>query len=464
MISDPFNLLCDFQKAWVSDDAPLAIGEKSRRIGFTWTQALRETLARVEGKGDYWHSSADMTASGEFIQECKGWAEMINAVATVSEAPEVIDEENDISAFVMRFANGRKIVAGSSNPKFFRSKGGAAGLDEYAFHRDGRQLFKAAHATAMFWGYPLRIWSTHNGPASYFNQLIQQAKTIDPKTGKPRLKASLHRVTVIDAVEQGIVERIDMRKRKLDYVPAPDAKRRQEWLDELRSTCPDEDTWNEEYMCVPSTDASSLLSYDLIQGCEVANLEKWDEPLPERDWGSGRQLYGGFDVGRKRDLSYLWITEKVGDVFWTRYWRGFLNVPFSMQEGLLNLVVPRLKRLCIDCTGIGMQMAERLQQRFGKYKVEAVHFTAPVKSELAMPLRRLFEDKLVRIPMDDAIREDLHSVRKIVTAANNVRLDVDRSDTDGHGDRFWALALAYHAADDNKRPLPPPARKKPVGW
>lgn len=463
MISDPFNLLCDFQKTWVSDHAPLALGEKSRRIGWTWTQALKAVLERVEGKGDYWHSSADMTASSEFIGDCRSWAEMINAVCTVNDAPEVIDEENGISAFVMRFANGRKIVAGSSNPKFFRSKGGAAGLDEFAFHRDGRELFKAAHATAMFWGYPLRIWSTHNGPGSYFNTLIQQAKVAEPSTGKPRLKASLHKVTVIDAVEQGIVERIDMRKRKLDHVPAPDAKRRQEWLDELRSTCPDEDTWNEEYMCVPSTDASSLLSYDLIQGCETANLELFD--VTSR-FAASSTFYAGFDVGRKRDLSCLWVLEKLGDVFWTRVLRTFSGVNFSAQEGAINSLLgsSAVKRLCIDSTGIGMQLAERLQQRWGNYRVEAVHFTAPVKSELAMPLRRLFEDKLVRIPMDDAIREDLHSVRKIVTAANNVRLDVDRSDTDGHADRFWALALAYHAADDNKRPLPPPARKKPVGW
>ncbi len=463
MISDPFNLLCDFQKAWVSDHAPLALGEKSRRIGWTWTQALKAVLERIEGTSDYWHSSADMTASSEFIHDCRLWAEMVNAVATVSDAPEVIDEENGISAFVMRFANGRKIVAGSSNPKFFRSKGGAAGLDEFAFHRDGRELFKAAHATAMFWGYPLRIWSTHNGPGSYFNQLIQQAKVIEPTSGKPRLKASLHHVTVLDAVEQGIVERIDMRKKRLDHVPAPDAKRRQEWLDDLRSTCPDEDTWNEEYMCVPSTDASSLLSYDLIQGCEVANLELFD--VTSR-FAVGSRFYAGFDVGRKRDLSVLWVIEKLGDVFWTRVLRTFNNVNFSAQEGAINSLLgsSAIKRLCIDSTGIGMQLAERLQQRWGTHRVEAVHFTAPVKSELAMPLRRLFEDKLVRVPMNDLVREDLHSIRKIVTAANNVRLDADRSDTDGHGDRFWALALAYHAADDNKRPLPAPLMKKPAGW
>lgn len=449
----PFNLLCPYQIKWVRDRAPLAMGEKSRRIGWTWAQALAAVMDRAEGdKGDYWHSSADMTASGEFIGECARWAEMMNAVATVSSAPEIIDEESGISAFVMRFANGRKIVAGSSNPKFFRSKGGAAGLDEFAFHRDGRELYKAAHATAMFWGYPLRIWSTHNGPGSAFNSMIQQARA-----GK--LKASLHRVTILDAVEQGIVERIEMRKRKLADVPAPDAKRRQEWLDEMRSTCPDEDTWNEEYMCVPSTDASSLLSYGLMQPCEVANLQLHDVTS---SFAAAGPMYAGFDVGRKRDLSVLWAIEKVGDVFWTRVLRTFDRVNFSAQEGAIHTLLAnrQVKRLAIDSTGIGMQMAERLQQRWGQYRVEAVNFTAPVKSELAMPLRRLFEDKLVRIPMDDAVREDLHSIRKIVTAANNVRLDADRSDTDGHGDRFWALALAYHAADDNRGPLPAPLMSK----
>lgn len=452
---NPFNLLCPYQVAWLRETAPLAIAEKSRRIGWTWTQALGVVLDRAAGKGNYYHSSADMTASIEFIADCRMWAEMVNAVATVSDGEEVIGDEK-ISTLVMTFANGTKIVAGSSNPKFFRSKGGAAGLDEFAFHRDGRELYKAAHATALFWGHPLRIWSTHNGPGSYFNQMITAVR-------QGRLKASMHRTTILDAVQQGIVERIEMRKRKLEDVPAADSQRRQEWLDELRATCLDEDTWNEEYMCVPSTDASSLLSYDLLQGCEVANLQLFD--VTSEKIGSGGSLYAGFDVGRKRDLSALWVVEKVGDVFWTRLLRTFENVNFTAQEGALNALMQHnaLKRLCIDSTGIGMQMAERMQRKWGSQRVEALHFTAPVKSELAMPLRRLFEDKLIRIPLDDLVREDLHSIRKIVTAANNIRLDADRSDTDGHGDRFWSLALAYHAAETKLSQLRSTAQK-PEGW
>ena len=121
-----------------------------------------------------------------------------------------------------------------------------------------------------------------------------------------------------------------------------------------------------------------------------------------------------------------------------------------------------MRRLCVDSTGIGAMLAERLRQRWG-HRVEPVHFTQAVKSELAMPLVRLFQEKLIRIPADAAVREDLHKVRKVVTASHNVRLDAAR-DADGHADRFWALALAHHAADAEPVRLPSPVMRKPVGW
>ena len=45
----------------------------------------------------------------------------------------------------------------------------------------------------------------------------------------------------------------------------------------------------------------------------------------------------------------------------------------------------------------------------------------------------------------DAIRADLRSIRKTTTAAGNIRFEADRG-PGGHADRFWALALALHAA------------------
>jgi phage FluMu gp28-like protein len=99
----------------------------------------------------------------------------------------------------------------------------------------------------------------------------------------------------------------------------------------------------------------------------------------------------------------------------------------------------------MDSTGLGMQFAERAQEKYGAYKVEAVRFTNAVKEELAYPVRAAFEDKAIRIPYDDKIRADLRAIKKTTTGAGNLRFDSDRSE-DGHSDRFWALALAIHAA------------------
>ena len=93
-----------------------------------------------------------------------------------------------------------------------------------------------------------------------------------------------------------------------------------------------------------------------------------------------------------------------------------------------------------------MMFAERARDRHGNHRVEGVTFTANVKAELAEPLRARFEDRLARIPIRTEIREDLHSVRKTATAAGNVRYLGERT-ADGHADRFWAKALANHAAE-----------------
>jgi phage FluMu gp28-like protein len=456
---DPINQLLPYQRAWVECPARMAIGEKSRRIGWTYASAYRAVERRLTLNTDLFYTSADVGAAREFIEYCQGFARLFNATAKCL-GTQVIDERQGVTAQVLRFGNGARIVAGSSNPNFFRSKGGDADADEYAFHADPRGLLKAMHATAMVWGHQLRLWSTHNGEGSYFNRLCRAASRdaesgAGPDAGSAirrssfRVPHSLHRVTIIDAVEQGLVERI----RKL---PAPDLRARREWLEELRASCPDEDTWREEYLCEPGSEQSALLNYETIAACEADRAGGSD---PEH----AGPMFAGFDVGRKRDRSVLWVLERVGDVYHTRGVRVMESTPFSQQEDLLNLLLrdPRVKRLCVDSTGIGAMLAERLRQRWN-HRVEGVHFTAAAKSELAMPLVRLFQDRLVRVPADAETREDLHKVRRTVTSAGNVRLDATRDDA-GHADRFWALALAYHAADRE------PARvftlaRKPAGW
>lgn len=104
----------------------------------------------MKGQGNLYFSSVGETAGREFVDYCKTWAAVFNAVARETAEDEVIDDQR-ITTKVLTFDNGTKIVVGSSNPRFFRSKGGDADADEFAFHQQGRELLKAMHATALVW-------------------------------------------------------------------------------------------------------------------------------------------------------------------------------------------------------------------------------------------------------------------------------------------------------------------------
>ncbi|MGI0014235.1 MAG: hypothetical protein ACREBU_12460, partial [Nitrososphaera sp.] len=107
----------------------------------------------------------------------------------------------------------------------------------------------------------------------------------------------------------------------------------------------------------------------------------------------------------------------------------------------------RIQRCALDASGLGAMLAEELAAKWGA-RVEPVVFTAAIKEALAVRVKRLLEERRLKIPYDPAIRAALGSVKRYVTAAGNVRFDAERTDLSGHADHFWALALALHAAEE----------------
>jgi phage FluMu gp28-like protein len=203
-------------------------------------------------------------------------------------------------------------------------------------------------------------------------------------------------------------------------------------------------------MCIPRDDDAAFLEYDLIAACEYPQNEKWEIDIT--DIKPGRRLYGGLDIGRKRDLTVLWILELLGDVLYTRAVITLKNMRKSDQEKVLWPWFPYFSRVCMDYTGLGIGWGDDAQDKFGEHKVELVTFTPKVKEELAYPVRGAMEDRKLRIPYDPDIRADLRSVTKQTTAAGNIRFTAERSE-DGHADRFWGLALAKHAAANPAGPV-----------
>ncbi len=439
--ANPDAIFLPFQAKWIQDTSRLKLMEKSRQIGISWSTAYAadERAAAVGARHDEWVSSRDDIQARLFIEDCKLWAGIMN-LAAKDLGEQVIDPEKKLSAYVLQFASGRRIHSMSSNPDAQAGKRGSRILDEFALHADQRKLWAIAYP-GITWGGSMELVSTHRGSNSFFNSLVREAR----EKGNPK-KISLHRVTLQDALDQGFLYKLQQS------LPA-DAQQQDmteaEYFDFVRAGAADEESFDQEYMCVPSDDDSKFIEYELITGCEYQAGVQWERGVADRF--SGR-LFCGVDIGRKKDLTVLWVVEQLGDVLYTRAVVPLERKRKSDQEAILYPWFDICDRICIDATGLGIGWADDAQDKFGGHRVEAVTFTGQVKEALAYPLKGRMEDRAVRIPDDPVIHADLRKVKKVTTAAGNIRFEAE-STPDGHADRFWALALAIHAASNPSAPI-----------
>jgi len=432
--------LLPYQTNWVRDSSRIALAEKSRQIGWTWASGYKivSRKALSSARLDAWISSRDDIQARLFLEDCKNFAGLLNLGA--QDLGEKVIDESGHSAYVLSFANGLRAHSMSSNPDAQAGKRGDRVLDEFALHPDPRKLYSIAYP-GITWGGSLDIFSTHRGTANYFNQLIQEIR----HKGNPK-GISLHRVTLQDALDQGFLYKLQGKLPQDDERMGMDEA---EYFNFIKAGCADEESFAQEYMCVPSDDASAFLSYDLIDGCKYQAGEKWQMTLAELA-ACKDELYLGGDIARVKDLTVFWVIRKVGSFRPTVHRIAFRNVSFEEQERSLYelLSLPTLRRACLDNSGLGRQLVERAQKRFGSFKVEAINFTASVKEELAYPLRAAFEDRTVRIPDDQTVIASHRAIRKETTKSGNVRFVAEHTEA-GHADDFWAHALALHAGKAN---------------
>lgn len=428
--ANPDAIFLPYQNRWILDNSRLKLMEKGRQIGLSWSTAYATVnrTALVTTRHDQWISSRDDIQARLFLEDCKLWAGIAD-LASQDLGEQVIDKDSKQTAYVLRFANDKRINSMSSNPDAQAGKRGGRVLDEFALHPDPRKLWSIAYP-GITWGGSMEVISTHRGSHNFFNQLVREVK----ESGNPK-KISLHRVTLEDALNDGFLFKLQKS------LPVDDERQEMteaQYFDWVKAGCADEESFLQEYMCQPADDDVAFLEYDLIAGAEYPTGTAWETI-------EGGELYAGLDIGRKKDLTCLWILEKLGDVFYTRAVITLKNMKKSDQEKVIWPWIERCVRTAGDATGLGIGWADDAQDAFGPYKYEAVTFTPAVKEALAYPVRGKMEDRRLRIPYQPEIRADLRSVTKQVTAAGNIRFTAERT-SDGHADRFWALALALHAA------------------
>jgi phage FluMu gp28-like protein len=425
---DPRNLLLEYQFAWFHDAARFKGGLWSRQSGKDFStegEAAEDCLKRPRTE---WMIAAPSERQAlDSLEQGKTWASAFDLkVNDYNEAREGGSETLLKSAEII-FSNGSRMRAVPGRPDTVRGRSANILLTEFDFLEQPAQTWRAilpSITNPLRGGQKkVRLITTPNGIGGGMHGIWTKADSA-------KMKWSRHLVSIYHAVLMGLP--VDVA--------------------ELREAFGDPEGWSQEYECQFLDAAAVLLTYELIAGCESEEATTTVHPDFYAS-ASQRALFCGWDFARKNDLSVPWIAELLGDVLHTREVVEMRGVSTPDQVDFMRGRIQRMHRVAVDYTGGGIGLGDLLVKEFGEWnpkehkfgKIELVTFTNQIKLELFPPLKVAFEKHQVRVPVNRAIREDLHSMHRVVTAAGNVTYRAPHS-PDGHADRCTGLALCRRAA------------------
>ena len=382
--------LYPYQVAELQDNSRFSETLKSRQIGYSYIVGLRVVLGAAQDR-----EQNVLAASQDQSDIVKGFAEHHAARLGVPLKSE--KKALKLNNIHLRFL-----------PANFRTAQGYPGdlyLDEFAWQQNQRRIWAAAMPSITAVGGMVRVFSTPFLPGSLFWEIATNYNNEWSMWTR-------RTITIHDAIAQGM--------------PLPGG------LEELRPNF-DAETWAMMYECKWAEDGSALLSWKLLEKlpkCEPSRLTQ-------------KPLYCGLDVGRINDRSafsaYYWAN-KVGR--WRlAFWEEKKAMGFAQQEAWIDDLYQRynIARLKIDRTGLGMQLAEQIQEKHPQ-TAEGVWFTSERKAKLAQNYTRLAEEHKIEIHNDQDLFARLHAVKRAVSG-DKLKYDAARDQT-GHGDTFWSHALA----------------------
>jgi phage FluMu gp28-like protein len=467
-----------YQGRWFADESEIMIAEKSRRTGLTWAEAGRNVTnaakPRRRGGCNTFYVGSKQEMALEYISACALFARAFNQLAQADVYEQTFwdsAKQEEILTYMIRFPkSGFKIQALSSRPSNLRGLQGDVVIDEAAFHESLEELLKAALALTM-WGNKVRLISTHNGVDNLFNQYIQDAR-------EGRKEYSVHRITLDDALGDGLYQRICYVTGK-EWSP----EAQQQWRDKLYKNAPNKESADEEYGCVPKKSGGNYLTRVLIEAAMVAdrsipiyryeapeNFESWSEAmreqeldawcckhlLPELDKLSvGNRHVFGEDFARKGDLTVFVPLAIQPDLRKAVPFAVELrNLTYKQQEQVMFFILKRLPRFTgssFDSTGNGGYLAEQAALRYGTTMVDQVSLNQGWYAEWMPKLKAEFESFSLELPRHQTVLDDLLSIKVVsgiplIDKGRQKDLESQGGKGKRHGDFAVALAMAIRAS------------------
>ncbi len=443
----PAIKLYDYQKREMLNRARFKHRRWARQTGKSFVFSLEAVDDANSRKTDWIFLSRGERQSKKLIAQAKVHCLAYDVAAEEIEGSyEAGDRAYRISE--LHLPNGSTIYGLPANPDTARGWSANVLLDEFAFHKDSRAIWTALFPTITR-GYKIRVISTPNGKQNKFYELEANQKFDHD---------------VVD-IYRAFSEGLEVRDEEGNLTTP----------DELMAAMGDDEAAEQEYLVQYIDEATAFISFELISSCEDPEIDplpgwadqlcqraragyeryretKREEPLDATEFidliGREGDLFLGMDIARRRDLSVIWLDEKIGRICKPAAVIALSRTPFYQQKLVLHALLshPRLRRACIDQSGLGAQLAEDAVLQFGSWKVEGVDFTPANKEAIAGKFKESLEDHRRALPAESRIRNSIHSVKRYGTATGHFRFDAERTDETGHADYFWAGGLSEMAS------------------
>jgi len=397
------HILFPYQRAWVLDRSRFKIACKARQIGLSLCLGLEGLLDAIAGQSVFYVSRTERQ-SVYLLEKFYRWCDFFER----SGSPLQFEFRNRNECRLQ----GVDIKSLTSHAAGDEGYTGNVYLDEFGLHENDEQIYRSLFPT-IAWGYKILVISRPFGQSNKFYDIYTHARRYPD--------FSRHRFDVHRACGDGLPINVDELRRNFD-----------------------DEGFRENFLCEFIDESTSFIPYQLIRNC-VGDAPAEFGTGHSRSGGAGGTNYLGIDVGRRQDRTVVCVLTQLGDKLYTKRIERLKDARFETQKAFIRQVIreEHIGRGCIDASGLGMQIAEELQDEFGF--IEPVAFTSDIKERMAIRTKRTFENRQIQIPDDGDLISSIHAIRKIVTPSNNIRYDAERT-ADGHADEFWALALAIEAA------------------
>ena len=467
---DDKPLVLDFwQEDFITSTKQFISILKSRRTGFSFATALKGLSKSLDpGRTKYTKQFVSYNES-DALEKIRYAREFYDSIPKWAKKPIVTENKSELEFLDPSGKTTTRLISMPCRPP--RGKGGDISLDEFGIFLPNmsKQVYTAA-LYVISRGGTIEVGSTPLGCIGRFYEICTDKQKYPayqrfnvPWWYSTALCTDVARA-VVEAPEMNTAERVE--------------KFASPTLKEIFNNDVLEDFQQECECCFIDT-AESYITLEEIYGCTPGQNEEFSDAEIEKDFESGESesfygrelqiyhsvedmcvgeydpekhgvLYLGYDIAKRRDATAIFLLGLMPDgrkkVFGYEELRA---KDFEYQIDCikkLNQALP-IRRMCIDCTGMGLPILEKLQKDIGAAKVEGVMFTVQSKESLAQGIKLGLQKHEFVLPNDKNLHHQIHSIRRIPTTGGNFRYDADR-DENGHADSFWAFALSNMACND----------------